>query len=90
MHLTSWGSEERSVGLPPTRAYADWLDAGSRAFRVDVQDVEPLDVLLLERSFPLQFLASGTGGQARVRLVAVAPNPPRLAPTLVDRSERRR
>jgi hypothetical protein len=74
VHLTSWDSEETSVGLAPTTTYADWLDAGSRVFRVDVPNVEPLDVLLLDCSFTLEFLASGTGDQARVRLVAVAPS----------------
>lgn len=60
--------------MPPTTTYADWLDAGSRVFRVEVPNVEPLDVLLLDCSFTLEFLASGTNDQARVRLVAVASN----------------
>ncbi|WP_437935311.1 hypothetical protein [Sorangium sp. So ce341] len=81
VHLASWGSEEVSVGLPPTTTYADWLDAGSRVFRVDVPNVEPLDVLLLDCSFTLEFLASGTTDQARVRLVAVAPNGSTVVPT---------
>ncbi|WP_437982916.1 hypothetical protein [Sorangium sp. So ce117] len=80
VHFTSWGNEDGGVGLPPATTYADWLDAGSRVFRVDVPNVEPLDVLLLDCSFTLEFLASGTGDQARVRLVAVAPNGSTLLP----------
>ncbi|KYF89684.1 hypothetical protein BE21_58530 [Sorangium cellulosum] len=64
VHLASWGSEEVSVGLPPTTTYADWLDAGSRVFRVDVPNVEPLDVLFLDCSFTLEFLASSTADRS--------------------------
>ncbi|WP_437486719.1 hypothetical protein WME75_04325 [Sorangium sp. So ce1014] len=80
MHFTSWGNEEVSVDLAPTTTYADWLAAGSRVFRVDVPNVESRDVLLLDCSFTLEFLASGTNDQARVRLVAVAPNGTTLIP----------
>ncbi|WP_437913835.1 hypothetical protein WME73_46635 [Sorangium sp. So ce302] len=66
--------------MPPTTTYADWLDAGSRVFRVDMPNLEPLDVLLLDCSFTLEFLASGINDQARVRLVAVAPNGIMLIP----------
>ncbi|WP_437798511.1 hypothetical protein [Sorangium sp. So ce693] len=62
------------AALAPTSTYADWLPAGSNVFYVDVPSVAPTDVLLIDCSSGLEFVADGVDDQSFVRIVAVAPN----------------